>query len=68
MTRSAVACNTNTRLTIAAAADGFAAPLRLCAGRPELGTLAPGAAADVIVLDDRLEIVRVLVDGADALH
>jgi N-acetylglucosamine-6-phosphate deacetylase len=37
------------------------------AGRPELGRLAPGSVADVVVLDDRLEIVRVLVDGADAL-
>jgi N-acetylglucosamine-6-phosphate deacetylase len=37
------------------------------AGRPELGTLEPGSAADVVVLDDRLEIVRVLVDGEDAL-
>jgi N-acetylglucosamine-6-phosphate deacetylase len=37
------------------------------AGRPELGTLAPGATADIVVLDDRLEIVRVLADGTDAL-
>src|SRR4051794_32480074 len=41
-------------------------PARI-AGRPELGTLAPGSAADVVVLDDRLEIVRVLADGTDAL-
>jgi N-acetylglucosamine-6-phosphate deacetylase len=27
----------------------------------------PGTVADVVVLDDRLEVVRVLVDGADAL-
>jgi N-acetylglucosamine-6-phosphate deacetylase len=40
-------------------------PARI-AGRPELGTLAPGSVADVVVLDDRLEIVRVLVHGADA--
>jgi N-acetylglucosamine-6-phosphate deacetylase len=37
------------------------------AGRPELGSLAPGSAADVIVLDDSLEIRRVLVRGEDAL-
>jgi N-acetylglucosamine-6-phosphate deacetylase len=37
------------------------------AGRPDLGTLAPGSAADVVVLDDRLEIVRVLVRGRDAV-
>ncbi|HZB76577.1 MAG TPA: N-acetylglucosamine-6-phosphate deacetylase [Solirubrobacteraceae bacterium] len=36
------------------------------AGRPELGTLAPGSPADVVVLDDRLEVVAVLVGGAAA--
>jgi len=41
-------------------------PARI-AGRPELGTLAPGSGADVVVLDDRLEIVRVLVRGEDAV-
>jgi N-acetylglucosamine-6-phosphate deacetylase len=40
-------------------------PARI-AGHPELGTLEPGAAADVVVLDDRLEVERVLVGGADA--
>jgi N-acetylglucosamine-6-phosphate deacetylase len=40
-------------------------PARI-AGRPELGTLEPGTAADVIVLDDNLEIVRVLAAGNDA--
>ena len=35
------------------------------AGRPELGRLVPGAPADVVVLDDRLEIRRVLVDGRE---
>jgi N-acetylglucosamine-6-phosphate deacetylase len=51
-----------------AAALGAASeiPARV-AGKPELGTLAPGSAADVVVVDDRLEILRVLVDGADAL-
>jgi N-acetylglucosamine-6-phosphate deacetylase len=37
-------------------------PARI-AGRPDLGTLAPGSVADVVVLDDSLEIVRVLVAG-----
>jgi N-acetylglucosamine-6-phosphate deacetylase len=41
-------------------------PARI-AGRPELGTLGPGSAADLVVLDDSLEIVRVLVHGEDAL-
>jgi N-acetylglucosamine-6-phosphate deacetylase len=40
-------------------------PARI-AGRPELGTLKPGSVADVVVVDDSLEIVRVLVGGADA--
>ena len=35
------------------------------ARRPDLGRLQPGAAADVVVLDDRLEVRRVLVDGVD---
>jgi N-acetylglucosamine-6-phosphate deacetylase len=37
------------------------------AGRPDVGTIAPGARADVVVLDDALEVRRVLVGGADAL-
>jgi N-acetylglucosamine-6-phosphate deacetylase len=32
-------------------------------GRPDLGRLEPGARADVVVLDDRLEIARVLAGG-----
>ena len=40
-------------------------PARI-AGQPELGTLAPGSVADVLVLDDSLEIRRVLVRGEDA--
>ena len=46
-----------------ALAAGSAVPARI-AGRHDLGRLAPGAPADVVVLDDRLEIQRVLVDGA----
>ena len=37
------------------------------AGRPELGTLAPGTTADVLVLDDSLDIRRVFVRGEEAL-
>jgi N-acetylglucosamine-6-phosphate deacetylase len=40
-------------------------PARI-AGKPELGTLEPGSVADVVVLDESLEITRVLVGGADA--
>ncbi len=32
-------------------------------GRADLGVLEPGGLADVVVLDDRLEIVRVAVRG-----
>jgi N-acetylglucosamine-6-phosphate deacetylase len=35
------------------------------AGRPDLGRLAPGLPADVVVLDDNLEITRVLLRGGD---
>jgi N-acetylglucosamine-6-phosphate deacetylase len=41
-------------------------PARI-AGRPDLGTLAPGSPADVVVLDDALELQRVLVAGADSV-
>lgn len=34
-------------------------------GRPELGTLAPGTVADVVVLDDSLSVTRTLVGGAE---
>jgi N-acetylglucosamine-6-phosphate deacetylase len=49
----------------AALAAATALPAQI-AGRPELGTLAPGTVADVVVLDDSLEIRRVLVRGEDA--
>jgi len=42
------------------------APARLLA-RPNLGLLAPGAPADVVVLNDRLEVRATLVDGHE-LH
>jgi N-acetylglucosamine-6-phosphate deacetylase len=50
----------------AALAAATSVPARI-AGRPELGTLAPGSDADLVVLDDSLDIVRVLVRGGDAL-
>jgi N-acetylglucosamine-6-phosphate deacetylase len=50
----------------AALAAATSVPARIT-GRPELGTLAPGSDADVVVLDDSLDIVRVLVRGDDAL-
>jgi N-acetylglucosamine-6-phosphate deacetylase len=39
-----------------------AVPARVI-GRSDLGRLEPGAPADVVVLDDRLEVRRVLVEG-----
>jgi len=39
-----------------------AVPARIV-GRPDLGVLEPGGAADIVVLDDRLEIVNVLSAG-----
>jgi N-acetylglucosamine-6-phosphate deacetylase len=39
------------------------APARM-ARRPDLGRLAPGAKADLLVLDDSLELVRVLLGGS----
>jgi N-acetylglucosamine-6-phosphate deacetylase len=50
----------------AALAAATVMPARI-AGHPALGTLAPGSPADVVVLDDSLEIERVLVRGEDAL-
>jgi N-acetylglucosamine-6-phosphate deacetylase len=41
-----------------------AAPARLL-GRPDLGVLRPGGAADITVLDDELHVVRTLVAGAE---
>jgi N-acetylglucosamine-6-phosphate deacetylase len=35
-------------------------------GRTDLGRLAVGACADLVVLDAQLQIQRVLVDGEDA--
>jgi N-acetylglucosamine-6-phosphate deacetylase len=61
--RNLVALGASVEEALAAAT---AVPARI-AGRPELGTLGPGSAADIVVLDDSLDIVRVLVHGEDAL-
>jgi N-acetylglucosamine-6-phosphate deacetylase len=61
--RNLVALGASVESALAAATE---LPARI-AGRPELGTLAPGSPADVVVLDDSLEIVRVLVRGEDVL-
>jgi N-acetylglucosamine-6-phosphate deacetylase len=60
--RNLVALGAPVGLALAAAS---AVPARI-AGRPDLGTLSPGFGADVVVLDDSLEIVRVLVAGEEA--
>jgi N-acetylglucosamine-6-phosphate deacetylase len=51
----------------AALSAATALPARVAA-RPELGTLAPGTVADVVVLDDSLDIRRVLMHGEDVLE
>ncbi len=51
----------------AALSAATALPARIAA-RPELGTLAPGTVADVVVLDDSLDIRRVLLHGEDVLE
>ncbi len=50
----------------AALAAATEAPARM-ARRPDLGRIAPGARADLVVLDDSLAITRVLLDGAERL-
>jgi N-acetylglucosamine-6-phosphate deacetylase len=47
---------------IDAVAAATAVPARI-AGRPDLGVLVPGGRGDVVVLDDRLEISRVVLAG-----
>jgi N-acetylglucosamine-6-phosphate deacetylase len=47
-----------------AVAAGTAVPARLL-GRDDVGILRTGAAADVLVVDDRLEVVRVLAGGRE---
>jgi N-acetylglucosamine-6-phosphate deacetylase len=50
----------------AALAAASEVPARI-AGREDVGRLEPDARADVVVLDDRLEIERVVANGADVL-
>jgi N-acetylglucosamine-6-phosphate deacetylase len=59
--RNLVALGAPLEAALAAATE---VPARI-AGKPEFGTIEPGSAADVVVLDDSLEIVRVLVAGDD---
>jgi N-acetylglucosamine-6-phosphate deacetylase len=49
----------------AALSAATAVPARI-ARRNDVGRLQPGARADVVVIDDNVEIVRVLAGGADA--
>jgi N-acetylglucosamine-6-phosphate deacetylase len=51
--------------TLAEAIHAASRAPALLAGRPDLGTLAPGAPADVAVLDDELRAVRTLVGGVE---
>ncbi len=51
--------------TLEAAVDAATRVPARTARRPELGTLSPGAVADVVVVDDSLEIERVLVGGEE---
>jgi N-acetylglucosamine-6-phosphate deacetylase len=60
--RNLVALGAPLEAALAAASE---VPARIT-GRPDLGTLEPGATADIIVLDDELQISRVLVGGTDA--
>jgi N-acetylglucosamine-6-phosphate deacetylase len=60
--RNLVALGAPVGAALAAASE---VPARIT-GRTELGRLEPGSAADVVVLDDSLEIVRVLAAGEDA--
>jgi N-acetylglucosamine-6-phosphate deacetylase len=46
----------------AAVEAATAVPARVV-GRPDVGVLEPGAPADIVVLDDGLEIERVLLGG-----
>ena len=60
--RNLVASGAPPAQALAAAAS---APARLL-GRPDLGTIAPGAPAHIVVLDEELRVERTLVGGAEA--
>jgi N-acetylglucosamine-6-phosphate deacetylase len=59
--RNLVALGASVEAALAAASE---VPARI-AGRPDLGRLRPGAVADVVVVDEALELRRVLAGGAD---
>ena len=61
--RNLVALGAPVEGALAAASE---VPARI-AGRRDVGRLEPGSPADVVVLDDRLELKRVLAAGEDAL-
>jgi len=61
--RNLVALGAPVAAALAAASE---VPARI-AGRDDVGTLQPGADADVVVLNDRLEVERVLAAGEDVL-
>jgi N-acetylglucosamine-6-phosphate deacetylase len=50
---------------LAAAVDAATRVPARAARRPDVGSIAPGATADVVVLDDELRVTRVLVGGAE---
>jgi N-acetylglucosamine-6-phosphate deacetylase len=51
--------------TLTEAVHAAARAPALAAGRRDLGLLEEGAVADVVVLDDRLEVARTIVDGRE---
>jgi N-acetylglucosamine-6-phosphate deacetylase len=59
--RNSVALGVPTAAALAAASE---APARM-ARRDDLGRIAPGARADIVVLDDALEVERVLLGGEE---
>ena len=61
--RNLVALGASVPAALSAATE---VPARI-AGRDDVGRLEPGAEADVVVLDDRLELQRVLAGGEDVL-
>ena len=61
MVRNLVSLGISVPDALAAATE---TPARLIR-RPELGDLGPGTPADVVVLDDSLEIVRTVVSGIE---
>jgi N-acetylglucosamine-6-phosphate deacetylase len=52
-------------VALAAAVDAATRVPAHLVGRDDVGSIAPGSRADVVVLDDRLDLVRVLVAGRE---